>query len=99
MKDYGREHVAMLGNRNRRHLQLHRTVEHFVDPARAVEQGVFGMQVEVDEVGHVYVRDGPWFFVLRAWRVLRCWFLKPQLTCVANVVPAFRLRQGSGGPP
>ena len=45
-----REHVAVLGDRHRRHLQLHRAVEQLLDPARAVEQRVLAVQVEMDEV-------------------------------------------------
>jgi hypothetical protein len=40
-----REHVAMLGHRQSGHLQLHRLVEEFVDPAGAVEQREFSVQV------------------------------------------------------
>ena len=40
----------MLGDRNRRHLQLDRLIEHLVDPARAVEQRVFGVEVKMDEI-------------------------------------------------
>jgi hypothetical protein len=42
----------MLGDRHGRHLQLGRAIEHFLDAARAIEQRVFGVQVEVDEGGH-----------------------------------------------
>ena len=52
VKDYRREHVAVLGDRDRRHLQLRRLIEKLVDAARAVEQGVFGVKVEVDEFRH-----------------------------------------------
>ena len=38
VKDDRGEHVAVLGHGQRRHLQLHRFVEQFVDPAGAVEQ-------------------------------------------------------------
>ena len=47
----GREHVAVLGDRHRRHLQLGGPVEQLADPARAVEQRELGVQVEVDELG------------------------------------------------
>ena len=40
----------MLGDRHRRHLQLHRLVEHLLDPAGAVEQRVLGVEMEMDEV-------------------------------------------------
>ena len=48
-----REHVAVLGDRRGRHLQLHRRVEQLLDAARAVEQRVLGVQVQVNEVGHL----------------------------------------------
>jgi hypothetical protein len=53
VKDHRREHVPVLGDRHRRHVQLHRPVEQFLDPARAVEQRILGVQVKVDEVGHI----------------------------------------------
>ena len=52
VEDDRREHVAVLGDRHRRHLQLDRLVEQFFDPAGAVEQRVLGVQMQVDEVGH-----------------------------------------------
>ncbi len=52
VKDDRREHVAVLGDRHRRHLQLDRFVEQLLDPAGAVEQRVFRVQVQMDEVGH-----------------------------------------------
>ena len=50
VKDHRREHVAVLGHRERRHLQLHRLVEQLVDAAGAVEQRELGVQMEVDEL-------------------------------------------------
>jgi hypothetical protein len=38
VKDHRREHVAVLGHGERRHLQLHRFVQQLIDPARAVEE-------------------------------------------------------------
>ena len=38
VKDHRREHVAVLGDGERRHLQLHRFIEQLVDPAGTVEQ-------------------------------------------------------------
>ena len=52
VKDDRREHVPVLGDRDRRHLQLDGLVEHLVDPARAVEQRKLGVQVEVNELSH-----------------------------------------------
>ena len=52
VKDDRREHVPVLGHRDRRHLQSHGLLEHFVDAARAVEQGELSVQVQVDEFGH-----------------------------------------------
>ena len=49
----------MLGDRDRRHLQLDRLIEQLVDPARAVEQRELGVQVEVDELAHSHsIVDG-----------------------------------------
>jgi hypothetical protein len=47
-----RKHVAVLGDRRRRHLQLHHAVEQLLDPARAVEERVLAVQMEMDEVRH-----------------------------------------------
>ncbi len=55
VEDDRREHVAVLGDRQRRHLQLDRLVEQLLDPARAVEQRVLGVQVQVDELSHVQI--------------------------------------------
>ena len=44
----GREHVAVLGHGHRRHLQLGGPVEHLADSARAVEQRVLGVQVQME---------------------------------------------------
>src|ERR1700694_1167491 len=40
---------AVIGERDRRHSGLRREADHLRDPARAVEQTVFGMRMEVDE--------------------------------------------------
>ena len=56
VKDDRREHVAVLGNRERRHLELHRAVEELLDAARAVEQRVLGVQVQMDEISHCNLR-------------------------------------------
>ena len=50
VEDHRREHVPVLGDRHRRHLQLDRLVEQLLDPARAVEEGVLGMQMEMHEL-------------------------------------------------
>jgi len=47
-----REHVAVLGDRKRRHLEPHRFVEQLVDPARAIQQRELRMKVKVDELVH-----------------------------------------------
>ena len=44
----------MLGDRRRRHPELHDLVEQLLDAARAVEQRELGMQVQVDEVRRHY---------------------------------------------
>ena len=50
VEDDRREHVAVLGHGERRHLQLDRFVEQLVDAAGAVEQRELGVQVEMDEL-------------------------------------------------
>jgi hypothetical protein len=50
VKDHRREHVPVLGDGNRRHLQLDRLIKQFGDPAGAVEQGVLGVEVEMYEI-------------------------------------------------
>ena len=57
VKDHRREHVAVLGDRERRHLQLDRFVEQLVDAAGAVEQRELGVQVEVDELSSSAIPD------------------------------------------
>jgi hypothetical protein len=52
VKDDRREHVAVLGDSERRHLQFHRTVEQFLDPARAVQQRVLRMKMQMNEISH-----------------------------------------------
>ena len=52
VKDHRREHVSVLGDRDRRHLQLDGLIQQFVDAARAVEQRELGVQVKVDELAH-----------------------------------------------
>ena len=42
----------MLGHGNRGHVQLLHLIEQFVNPAGAVEQREFRVEVEVDELGH-----------------------------------------------
>src|SRR5687767_9375419 len=54
-----REHVAMLGDRRRRHPELHHPIEQLVDAAGAVEQRVLAMKMEMNEVGHSHsIVDG-----------------------------------------
>ena len=52
VEDDRREHVAVLGDRERRHLQARRLLQQLVDAAGAVEQRIFGVQVQVDEITH-----------------------------------------------
>ena len=56
VKDHRREHVAVLGHRNRRHLQPDRLIEQLVDAARAVEQRELGVQMKMDELRHLECR-------------------------------------------
>ncbi len=59
VEDHRRKQVAVLGHGEGRHLQLHRLIEHFIDPARAVEQRVFGVQVKMNEVHYSHsIVDG-----------------------------------------
>ena len=58
VKDHRREHVAVLGDRQRRHPQLDRLIEQLLDAAGAVEQRVLGVQVEMDEIGHLTMLNG-----------------------------------------
>ena len=53
IKFNGAEHIAVIGERQRRHVALLRRVNEILDAARAVEQAVVGMIVEVDEAEHV----------------------------------------------
>ena len=50
VEDDRREHVAVLGDRERRHLELDRFIEELVDAAGAVEQRELRMQMEMDEL-------------------------------------------------
>ena len=52
VEDDRREHVAVLGDGHRRHLQLDRLVEQLLDAAGAVEQRELGVQMKMDEVAH-----------------------------------------------
>jgi hypothetical protein len=49
VKDDRREHVPVLGDRQRRHFQLDRFVQQLVDPAGAVEKRELSMKVEMNE--------------------------------------------------
>ena len=49
VKDDGREHVAVLGDGQGRHLELLRLVEQLVDAAGAVQQGELGVEMQMDE--------------------------------------------------
>ena len=52
VEDHRREHVAVLGDRERRHVELDRFVQQLVDAAGAVEERKLGVQVQVNEVRH-----------------------------------------------
>jgi hypothetical protein len=43
----------LVGDRHRRHAQLAGFFDQLLDPDRAVDQGVFGVEVEVDEGGGI----------------------------------------------
>ena len=57
----GAEHVAVVGHRDRGHPQLGRALRQRTEPGRAVEHGVLGVDVQVDEgvLGAVRHRRGP----------------------------------------
>ena len=48
----GRVEVTVIGDRQRRLLELLRPADQVVDPVGAVEEGVFGVAVEVNEGHH-----------------------------------------------
>ena len=50
VKDDRRKHVAVLGDRQRRHIQPCSLIEQLVDAARAVEQRKLGVTMKVNEV-------------------------------------------------
>ena len=54
VKDDRRKHVAVLGHRQRRHLQPGGLIEQLVDAAGAIEQRVLGVQMKMNEslIGH-----------------------------------------------
>jgi hypothetical protein len=54
VEDHRRKQVAVLGDGNRRHLQLHRLIEHFIDPARAIEQRILGVQMKMERIRELY---------------------------------------------
>ena len=54
VEDHRREQVPVLGDRDRRHPERDRLVEHLVDAARAVEQRKLGVEVQVYELRHGY---------------------------------------------
>src|ERR1700704_5065594 len=84
VKDHRREQVAVLGDRNRRHLQRDGLIEDLVNPARAVEEGKLGMEMEMNELSHDLGTQSPrstqsycglcLSCPLRAWRAWRSSF-------------------------
>jgi hypothetical protein len=56
VEDHRREHVPVLGDRQRRHLETRRLIEQLVDAARAIEQRILGVQMKMNEflVSHVW---------------------------------------------
>ena len=70
-----REHVPVLGDRERGHLQLLRAVEQLLDAARAVEQRELRVEVQVDELGHHVSTCGLSALCLvraKSWCQVRC---------------------------
>lgn len=52
VEDDGREQVPVLGDRHGGDLPAGRLLEQFVNPARAVEQRVLGVEMKVNELSH-----------------------------------------------
>ena len=52
VKDDGREHVAVLGDGQGRHLELLRLIEQLVDAARTIQQRELCVKVQMDELRH-----------------------------------------------
>ena len=50
VKNHRREHVPVLGDRQRRHLEPGRLIEELVDAARAVEQREFSVTMQMNEM-------------------------------------------------
>ena len=50
VEEHRRKHVAVLGHRYRRHLHACGFIEQLVDAACAIEQRIFGVQMEVNEL-------------------------------------------------
>src|SRR2546422_2736933 len=55
VEHHRRKEVPVLGDRNRRHLQLRCVVQQLVDAARAVEQRELGVEMQMNEFGHYSV--------------------------------------------
>ncbi len=47
------EHVAVIGQRQRRHAGVLGGRSHVGDPVGAVEEAVLAVEMEVDEIGHL----------------------------------------------
>jgi hypothetical protein len=56
VEDHRREHVPVLGDRQRGHFETRRLIEQLVNAARAIEQGILGVQMKMNEflVSHVW---------------------------------------------
>jgi hypothetical protein len=50
VEDHRREHVAVLGDRQRRHLELLGLIEQLVDAAGAIQQRELRVEVQMDEL-------------------------------------------------
>ena len=50
------EEIPVIGHGDRRHLEFHRLFHQLLHPHRAIEERVFGMEVEVNEgiAGHLF---------------------------------------------
>ena len=52
VEDHRRKHVAVLGDRDRRHLQRRRLLKQLIDAARAVKEGELRMKVKMNKLRH-----------------------------------------------
>ncbi len=71
VEGHGAEEVAVVGDGDGVHPEGFHALDEFVEPVAAVEQGVFGMEVEMDELA--LARDGARAGIVRIHKML--WFV------------------------